>query len=115
MKYLTNYSVAVHWLNGSSLILCNDVANVDPSIIENYRFDAYDEETESYKEIYQYFLTSYDAGDVEFLEEHFDLLFTYSDALDLYVLCVDHYGTAWDYVTVETDLEAAARELGEVK
>jgi hypothetical protein len=114
MKYLTNYSVAAHWLNGS-LIMCNDIANVDPSIFENARFETYDDETEEYTEIYQYFLTNYDACEVEFLEKHFNLLFTYSDALDLFVLCVDHYGTAWDYVTVETDLEAAARELGETK
>lgn len=114
MKYLTNYSVAAHWLNGS-LILCNDIANLDPSILENSRFETYDEETDTHTEIYQYFLTSYSADDVEFLEQHFDLLFTYSDALDLYVLCVDHYGTAWDYVTAETDLENAARELGEEK
>lgn len=114
MKYLTNYGVAVHWLGGS-LILCNEIANVDPSIFENSRFETYDEETGECTEIYQYFLTSYDAGDVEFLEQHFNLLFTYSDALDLFILCVDHYGTAWDYVSVETDLENAARKLGENK
>jgi hypothetical protein len=114
MKYLTNYRVATEWLNGS-LILCNEIANVDPSIFENARFETYDDETGEYAEVYQYYLTNYDAGDVEFLEEHFNLLFTYSNDLDLFVLCVDHYGTAWDYVTVGTDLEAAARELGETK
>lgn len=111
MKYLTNYRVATQWLNGS-LIMCNDIVNVDPSIIENSRFETYDDETGEHTEIYQYFLTNYDAGDVEFLEQHFNLLFTYSDTLGLYVLCVDHFGTSWDYVTTETDLEAAARELG---
>ena len=114
MKYLTNYRVAAHWLNGS-LILCNDIVNIDPSISENSRFETYDEETGEYTEIYQYYLTNYDAGDVEFLEQHFDLLFTYSDVLDLYILCVDHFGTSWNYVTAETDLETAARELGEEK
>lgn len=114
MKYLTNYKVATQWLNGS-LILCNDIVNIDPSISENSRFETYDDETGEYTEIYQYYLTNYDAGDVGFLEQHFNLLFSYSDTLDLYVLCVDHYGTAWNYVTVETDLEAAARELGEEK
>lgn len=111
MKYLTNYRVATQWLNGS-LIMCNDIVNVDPSIIENSRFETYDDETGEYTEIYQYYLTNYGAGDVEFLEQHFNLLFSYSDMLDLYILCVDHFGTSWDYVTVETDLEAAARELG---
>lgn len=111
MKYLTNYKVATQWLNGS-LILCNDIVNIDPSVFENLRFETYDEETGEYTEIYQYFLTNYDEGDVEFLEQHFNLLFSYSDMLDLYVLCVDHFGTSWDYVATETDLEAAARELG---
>ena len=115
MKYLTNYKVAVYWLNGS-LVPCDDIANVDPSIFENTRFATYDDdETNEHTEIYQYYLTNYDAGDVEFLEQHFNLLFSYSDMLGLYVLCVDHFGTSWDYVTVETDLEAAARELGENK
>lgn len=47
--------------------------------------------------------------------EHFNLLFVYSPKLDLYVLCVDHYGTSWDYVVCITDLENAKRELGESK
>lgn len=111
MKYLTNYRVATQWLNGS-LIMCDNIVNVDPSVVENSRFETYDDETGEYTEIYQYYLTNYDAGDVEFLEQHFNLLFSYSNMLDLYVLCVNHFGTSWDYVTVETDLECAARELG---
>ena len=112
MKFLTNYATAAHWLNGS-LLMCDNIVNVDPSIVENSRFETYDDETGEYTEIYQYYLTNYDAGDVEFLKAHFGLLFTYSEMLELYILCVDHYGTSWDYVTVQTDLEAAARELGE--
>lgn len=114
MKYLTNYRVAAQWLNGS-LIMCNDIVNIDFSVAENSRFATYDDETGEYIEIYQYYLTDYSTGDVEFLEQHFNLLFSYSDTLGLYVLCVDHFGTSWNYVTVETDLEAAARELGEEK
>jgi hypothetical protein len=41
--------------------------------------------------------------------------YLYSDLLDLYILCVDHYGTSWDYVYCETTNEHAARELGESK
>lgn len=102
----TNYKTAVNWLNGS-LILCNDIVNIDNSVLENCRFEYYNEETDEYKEIYQYFLTSYTLDDVRFLEQHFNLLFSYSETLDLYILCVDHCGTSWDYVHCYTDLESA--------
>lgn len=108
----TTYKTAANWLNGS-LILCNDIANVDNSVIENFRFCYYNEETDEYMEIYQYYLTNYSLDDVEFLEEHFGLLFSYSETLDLYILCVDHFGTSWDYVHCCTDLESAAKKLGE--
>lgn len=66
-------------------------------------------------EIFQWLLSDCDRGDVEFLRKHFGLKFSYSDMLDLYVLCVTHYGTAWDYVSWKTDLEQAAREEGQPK
>lgn len=114
-KYLTNYRVATQWMN-NSLILCNDIAEKDPSVIENARFSWTSPEDDfEYLEIYQYYLTDCSESDVKYLEETFGLLFTYSDLLNLYVLCVDHYGTAWDYVTCETTNEYAARELGESK
>lgn len=86
MKYLTNYRVATQWLNGS-LIMCNDIVNVDPSIVENSRFKTYDDETGEYTEIYQYYLTNYDARDVEFLEQHFNLLFP-TPILWTFIFCV---------------------------
>ncbi len=125
-KFVTNYYVAAHWLH-NSLILCNDIVNIDQSVFDNLRFpfwqyededgNIYDNESdydgdgelyEKETEIYQWFLTDCSESDVEYLEEHFGLLFTYSDMLDLYVLCVDHFGTMWKGVRVETDLEYAA-------
>ena len=38
-----------------------------------------------------------------------------SKLLEVFVLCVDHYGTSWDYVYCETTNENAARKLGECK
>ena len=111
MKYDTNFYVASHWLR-NNLILCNEIPNFDESIWENFRFDYYqDGETE--KEIFQWFLTDCSENEVEWLEQHFGLLFTYSEKLDLYVLCVDHYGTAWDYVYWTTDIKNAKAELGD--
>ena len=37
------------------------------------------------------------------------------DLLDCYILCVNHYGTSWDYVYCDTTNEYAKRELGEDK
>lgn len=99
----TTYATAVNWLNNSR-ILCNDICNIDETFWENCRFDL-DEDNE----IFQFFLTNCSQSDVEFLEEHFGLLFAYSELLDLYVLCVNHYGTNWDSVTCYTDIEMAKK------
>lgn len=112
--YSTNYKVAALWLN-NSLVLCNNIAEVDPSIWENAEFETYNEETGEYAEIYQYFITDCSKSDKEYLQNTFGLLFTYSDLLDCYILCVDHCGTSWDYVHCDTTNPHAARELGESK
>ena len=111
MKYETNYRKAVNWLN-NDLILCNDIVDIDPSVYDNMRFPIEDEEG-NWMDIYQWYLTDCSEGDVEFLERHFELHFTYSDVLDKFVLCVPHYGTAWDYVYWTTDLEQAKARLGQ--
>lgn len=132
--YRTNYGVAVNWLN-NNFILCNEIQNLDQSIFDNARFgffyytdedgNQYESESdyegeeelnENSRDIFQYYLTDCSESDVEFLEETFPgLLFTYSDLLGLYVLCVDHYGTNWYYVGTDTTLENAQREEGEKK
>lgn len=96
MVRTTNYYNAVHFLH-SALILCNEIVEIDESVIENCRFDFEDSDSSS-REIFQWFLTDLNKGDVEWLEESFGLLFSYSEKLGLYILCVDHLGTHWDYV-----------------
>ena len=103
-EFETTYATAVNWLNNSR-ILCNDICRIDETFWENCRFDI-----EKGDEIFQFFLTNCSEGDVEFLEQHFGLLFSYSELLDLYVLCVDHYGTSWDCVPCYTDIEMAAKK-----
>lgn len=63
----------------------------------------YDEETDSYTEIYQYFLIDLciDEDDLKKLEN--EIIIAWSEKLDNYILCVDHFGTSWDYV--ETGIE----------
>lgn len=100
---LTTYKNAIDWLGGD-LILCNNIGEVDESIYENFRFSFNDEEDEDdgkekCGEIFQWYLTSFSEDSVKWLEKTFEgMFFTYSNKLDLYVLCVDHCGTSWDYV-----------------
>lgn len=95
MERQTNYFLASHWLN-NSLVLCNDITKIDTDF--DYRFDIYNEESDTCRDIFQYFITDCSEDDVLFLEKSFGLLFGYSPLLDCYILCVDHYGTSWDYV-----------------
>lgn len=55
-----------------------------------------EEVQEQYAEIYQYFLIS--ERDAERLAEYTNELVLYNEILDIFILCVTHYGTAWDGV-----------------
>lgn len=68
-----------------------------------------------YAEIFQWLITDCSESDVQYLRETFGLLFTYSDLLDCYILCVTHWGTGWDYVDWTTTNPNAERKLGERK
>lgn len=96
-NHFTTYRIATQWCH-NSYILCNNIAEIDESIWENARFDWEDEDGNT-RDIFQYFITDCSESDVEYLEKNFDLLFTYSDKLDCFILCVDHCGTGWDYVS----------------
>lgn len=109
MKYMTTYRTAVEWLN-TNLVLCNRLPEIDSTIWENMR-QGFDEETE----IFQWYITDASDTDVDWLEEHFGLLFTYSELLECWILCVDHYGTSWDYVMTTTDIQQAERKEGQGK
>ena len=64
-------------------------------------------EDDQYKqpEIYQYYIVS-DQG-AELLEEYNEIVF-YNDELDMYVWCVTHWGTSWDYVLTDIPCEKIA-------
>ena len=94
-----SYADAVKWFN-NSLVLCNNIAEVDPSIYDNMSFDLEGEDG-YYREIMQWFITDCNSEDVRCLSDWFGLLFTYSELLDCYILCVDHWGTSWDSVRVD--------------
>ena len=79
------------------LVLCNNITEIDSSVWDNMgEFDDDD------LEMYQYYLCDLSSYERETLEEY-GIILSYSDMLDLDVLCVEHYGTSWDYVM--TDIE----------
>ena len=73
--------------------------------LSNYDFEFevgsdYDEETEEYDEIYQYYLIDTNQYTLEKLRElkSEDVTIAWSETLGEYVLFVKHYGISWDYV-----------------
>lgn len=83
------------------IVLCNNIEELDESVLEN-AVNLYNEETEEYEEIYQYYLCNISEWEKEQLEK-MGIIISYSDMLDCDVLMVDHFGTSWDYVM--TDVE----------
>ena len=65
----------------------------------------YDEKTEEYIDIYQYYLIDCNDYIIEKLNDIKckDVIIAYSEKLEQYILLVDHFGTSWDYVL--TDFE----------
>lgn len=78
-----NYNVAANW--AGNVISCDNIIDVDDSIIANARFDW------DAHEIYGYYLCPWSDGDADVMHELFpDLLISYSRKLAKYVLCYDH-------------------------
>ena len=103
------------------IVLCNNAVEVDSYILENmdgfkyinsageyvteeeYYNDMTGEIEIDYPEIYQYYLCHVGQYDKEFCQKC-GLIFSYSEVLDCDVLCVDHWGTSWDYVLTDCKL-----------
>ena len=93
MYNFTTYKTAIEWLD-NNIILLNNIINIDRSVLQNKRFS-------SEEDIFQQFVTDCTEDDVEWLEKTFGLLFSYSELLNKYILCVNHFGTSWSYVSCE--------------
>jgi hypothetical protein len=102
MTKYTTYRIATKWLN-NNYILANSIAE-EEGFFDECRFNLYDE-YDNFIDIFQYYITDASESDVEYLEKNFGLKFSYSNKLDCFVLCVDHYGTSWDYVSCEISEE----------
>lgn len=97
MKTYIDYYTAVHW-NNNSLILMNNIHEIDPDFEEPMNED----EEGNTREYFQYFLTSMSDEAAKFSRKFFpEVKLAKSNVLDCWVLCVDHYGISWDYVWTE--------------
>lgn len=126
-----SYRTIIEYFVGD-IVLCNNIAEVDESVYENMSFqpetkyynendeeiteeeyfedeNAYFEE-EDYPEIFQWYLCNLTQYEKEQLEE-MGIILSYSDKLDCDVLCVDHWGTGWDYVLTNVKLFDTYEEL----
>ena len=86
-------------------VLNNDIMQKTWGIVGEWELVSgcdYDEENDNYINIYQYYIVSDNA--VLILEEAEEIVY-YNEELDMYVWCVTHYGTSWDYVLTNIKLE----------
>lgn len=116
-----SYKTIVDYFIGD-LVLCNNIKDIDQSVYDNLEikeryFNENDEEiTEdeyynddnaycdsSIPDIYQWFICNLSDYDKKQCEKA-GLILSYSDMLDCDVLCVDHWGTSWDYVLTSVKL-----------
>ena len=88
------------------MVLCNNIPEADYSVYDNMSRDWYDDGTDDidqdgqYLEIYQWYLCNLNEDDIKMLN-HYGVITSYSDLLDCDVICVDHWGTSWDYVMTD--------------
>lgn len=85
-----------------NIVLYNNIVNIDESIWDNLK-NGYDEEIEEYKEVFQYYLCNLSEYEEQQLLE-MGFILSYSDMLGCDVLCVDNFGTSWDYVLTNVKL-----------
>lgn len=113
------------------IVLCNNITEIDESVYynmiqedetkyynengEEISEDEYYEDDNAYAEnntpeIFQYYLCNISTWDKEQLQKA-GIILSYSDKLDCDVLCVDHWGTSWDYVLTNVPLFDTYEEL----
>ena len=89
-------------------VLNNDIINKTSEIgyWDVINGSEYDEETDSYADIFQYYIIS--SQGAEILQRETEEIVFYNEELDMYVWGITHFGTAWDYVL--TDIECEIEE-----
>ena len=72
---------------------------------ENWELACGEEENEygEFRDVYQYYIIT-ESG-YRFLEDYTDEIVYYNEQIDMYVWGVTHFGTSWDYVLTDIELE----------
>ena len=96
MEGKLSYGAMVKAMTDDCLVLNNNLIGVNIDSWEVKNGSDYDEETDEYDEVFQYFII--DSNAAEAFERFTDELVYYNSELDLYLLGVTHFGTSWDYV-----------------
>lgn len=107
-----SYSRLIKYLF-SDMILCNNITktfynNINGEYIEPFTEIGtdYDEESEDYVDIYQYYIVDYYSScSYDFAKKYCnnEIIVYYIESLDLNILGVTHFGTGWDYVLTDFD------------
>ena len=127
-KGFASYRTIVERFIGD-IVLCNNIVDVDSSVYDNLEIETkyYNENDEeitedeyfendnaycddSVPEIYQFYLCNVSEWAAKELKE-MEIILSYSDKLGCDVLCVDHWGTSWDYVLTDVKLLDSYEEL----
>lgn len=100
-----------------ALILNNDIIKFDIDFWEEYSGELYNyynangdiitcEEYDNisdgdtqHKDIYQYYIIPEYAA--EFLKEYTDEIILYNERINMFLWCITHYGTSWNYVLTD--------------
>ena len=97
-----DYRAMVEAFTDGAYILNNNIINAADDY-EIYCGVDYDEETDTYSNIYQWYIIPENAAD--YFAEYTDEIVYYSELLDIYLLAVTHYGTSWDYVLTSYEIK----------
>ena len=91
-----NYSSMIDYCCNAQLILNNSIIEIEIDNWEVLAGSIYDDEREEYEEIYQYYIITESAAFkmIDLTNE----TILYNSRLDIYLLAVKHFGTAWDIV-----------------
>ena len=98
LDYQTFAKAFPHVLNNDIIGACakHDI------YFEPYCGEDYDEETEEYTEVFQWYIVPKWAVD-EILKDAGEIVY-YCEELDIYLWGVTHWGTSWDYVLTNIPL-----------
>ena len=92
----STYLSMIDYCCSAQLILNNSIIGFEYDNWEVLAGSIYDDEREEYEEIYQYYIITESAASIMIDLTNETIL--YNSRLDIYLLAVKHFGTAWDIV-----------------